>query len=78
MGWDLQRDQRWWPLPFGRDSASPDPGDGAHSVWLAALEPLEPLLAAMPMGSQEALDLQEEACEAYGHLRRVVLQAARV
>ncbi|CAK9031462.1 unnamed protein product [Durusdinium trenchii] len=59
--------------------ASPRSARGsAHSVWLAALEPLEPLLAAMPMGSQEALDLQEEACEAYGHLRRVVLQAARV
>jgi len=43
---------------------------------LASLEQLEPMLAALPVGSVPGMsELQEEACEAYGRLRSVVLEA---
>jgi len=40
-----------------------------------ALEQLEPMLASLPLGP-EMVDLQEEACDAYGRLRSVLLEAA--
>jgi len=37
---------------------------------------LEPILAALPASVPGMMELQEEACEAYGHLRSVVLEAS--
>ena len=47
---------------------------GAKAELLRCLEALEPRLAALPM-APEFMELQEEACEAYHHLRRVLLEA---
>ena len=46
----------------------------AKAELLRSLEALEPRLAALPM-APGFLELQEEACEAYHHLRRVLLEA---
>ena len=43
-------------------------------LMLQCLEQLEPMLATMP-ATPSFLDLQEEACEAYYELRRILLQA---
>ncbi|CAJ1386020.1 unnamed protein product [Effrenium voratum] len=56
--------------------ARPGTGESACVALLGSLEELEPLLAAMPMESSRFLELQEEACEAYGRLRSVLLEAA--
>jgi len=46
---------------------------------LAGLERLEPLLASLPVALVPGMaELQEEACEAYGRLRSVLLDAAAV
>ena len=47
---------------------------GAKAELLRCLEALEPRLAALPM-APGFMELQEEACEAYHHLRRVLLEA---
>lgn len=44
---------------------------------LETLEQLEPMLAALPIGSVPGmLEVQEEACEAYGRLRALLFEAA--
>jgi len=44
---------------------------------LVSLEKLEPMLASLPVDAVPGmLELQEEACEAYGRLRSIVLEAA--
>lgn len=50
--------------------------DAPVQTLLQKLEQLEPLLAAMPAGP--GVELQEEACEAYGRLRGALLEAAAI
>lgn len=51
--------------------------DAPVQTLLQSLEQLEPLLAAMPAGPG-VIELQEEACEAYGRLRGALLEAAAI
>jgi len=57
-----------WPS-LATAAASPAQG------LVEALEQFEPMLASLPLGP-EMVELQEEACDAYGRLRSVLLEAA--
>lgn len=49
-----------------------------ESSPLEVLEKLEPMLAGLPVGVVPGMsELQEEACEVYGHLRQLLIVAAR-
>jgi len=55
--------------PLATTAASPAQG------LVTALEQLEPMLASLPLWP-EMVELQEEACDAYGRLRSILLEAA--
>jgi len=55
--------------PLATAAASPAQG------LVEVLEQLEPMLASLPL-EPEMVELQEEACDAYGRLRSIILEAA--
>lgn len=60
------------PMPW-QDCLRPEAGSP-----LEVLEKLEPMLAGLPVGVVPGMsELQEEACEVYGHLRQLLIVAAR-
>lgn len=72
----LQRELRERAGSSVASPAVPAGAEWAHvkPLMLQCLEQLEPMLATMP-ATPAFLDLQEEACEAYYELRRILLEA---